>query len=579
MLEAALELAGASFRVFPCHYPLNGGCSCGKACSSIAKHPACQHGCLDATSDPATIRTMWDGRPYNIGISTDGLLVVDIDPRNGGAEHWQELREEMGLGILETLTARTGGGGTHYFFLPPNGGLKVPPQLAPGVDLKAVGGYVVGAPSVHSSGARYEWVNAEAPIDAAPAALLQLIERAARPKATSAGPAEGKIGKGGRNNHLTSLAGSMRKRGMAAEAIEAALIKEYELHCEHEPPMAEAELRAIAASVGRYKPDRDPAPGGQEKPQPVESSALLTMELPKAELAVDPIITGPGLWLINGSQKVGKTILGMQMSLSLQAPAPLLDWFKVIGQRNALFIEQDDPSGLAALKPILMQTTIPRRAGGWFGLGNTQFIIETALVDYLESEIREKQLGVIVLDSYTALRPSHSSGGDLVKLEAYDLGLLDALAKRTGCLIFLLHHPSKGSAMLDWSDKAAGSYAMGACTEGQIFISRYIELPIDAGERLIQIRGRHIHGTELVVRFNESSLSFDFVLEGQAAPIYPLIRELQMAFGAGTFGPKSLQMELGWARRTAHRHLERLVASRVVHKLAHGEYQLEVKTP
>ena len=63
------------------------------------------------------------------------------------------------------------------------------------------------------------------------------------------------------------------------------------------------------------------------------------MELPKSEIAVDPIITAPGLWLINGSQKVGKTILGMQISLSFVARAALLGWFPIVRQRNALFIE------------------------------------------------------------------------------------------------------------------------------------------------------------------------------------------------------------------------------------------------
>jgi len=207
------------------------------------------------------------------------------------------------------------------------------------------------------------------------------------------------------------------------------------------------------------------------------------------------------------------------------------------------------------------------------------FIIEPGFIEHLEQKVKEASLGVIVLDSYTALRPSHSSGGDLVKDEAYDLGLLDALAKRTNCVIFLLHHPSKGSAMLDWSNKAAGSFVMGACSEGQIFISRYNDLPIDAPERLMQIRGRHIPGTELVIRFNLSTLGYDFVLEGQAAPIYPLIAQLQAAFGAATFSPKLLTMELGWPRRSAQRHLARLLAGGVIRKLGFGEYQLEIKKP
>src|SRR5262245_30141034 len=62
----------------------------------------------------------------------------------------------------------------------------------------------------------------------------------------------GPITEGGRNSTLTSLAGTMRRRGMGGEAIEAALLAENESRCT--PPLADQEVRAIAASVGRYLP-------------------------------------------------------------------------------------------------------------------------------------------------------------------------------------------------------------------------------------------------------------------------------------------------------------------------------------
>ena len=44
----------------------------------------------------------------------------------------------------------------------------------------------------------------------------------------------------------------MRHRGMGAESIEVALLVENEKCCE--PPLAEAEVKRIAASVSRYEP-------------------------------------------------------------------------------------------------------------------------------------------------------------------------------------------------------------------------------------------------------------------------------------------------------------------------------------
>jgi hypothetical protein len=68
----------------------------------------------------------------------------------------------------------------------------------------------------------------------------------------SAAPADGAIPVGRRNAHLTSLAGSMRRRGMSEAALAAALAAENVGRCD--PPLADNEVRAIARSVGRYAP-------------------------------------------------------------------------------------------------------------------------------------------------------------------------------------------------------------------------------------------------------------------------------------------------------------------------------------
>lgn len=61
---------------------------------------------------------------------------------------------------------------------------------------------------------------------------------------------DGRIPETGRNNTLTSLAGSMRRRGMSEAAIEAALQAENESKCD--PPLDKSEVSAIATSIMRY---------------------------------------------------------------------------------------------------------------------------------------------------------------------------------------------------------------------------------------------------------------------------------------------------------------------------------------
>src|SRR5439155_2359442 len=69
---------------------------------------------------------------------------------------------------------------------------------------------------------------------------------------SSAADGEAMILEGGRNAALTSLGGSMRRRGMTPQAIEAALLTENAARCK--PPLPEGEVREIATSVARYEP-------------------------------------------------------------------------------------------------------------------------------------------------------------------------------------------------------------------------------------------------------------------------------------------------------------------------------------
>lgn len=66
---------------------------------------------------------------------------------------------------------------------------------------------------------------------------------------------DGDIPSGQRNNALTSLAGTMRNRGMGEEAILAALLVENAKRCN--PPLDESDVHTIAASVARYAPGAD----------------------------------------------------------------------------------------------------------------------------------------------------------------------------------------------------------------------------------------------------------------------------------------------------------------------------------
>ncbi len=99
------------------------------------------HGVKDATDDPAII-TEWGicWPDANIGIATgsaSGVIVLDVDPRNGGNE---SLSAIVNL-IPPTLTAITGGGGRHLYFKYCPGLKNSSSNLGAGLDIKTDGGY------------------------------------------------------------------------------------------------------------------------------------------------------------------------------------------------------------------------------------------------------------------------------------------------------------------------------------------------------------------------------------------------------------------------------------------------------
>jgi hypothetical protein len=136
-------------------------------------------GFLDASHDHAVIRDWWRREPKaNIGLRTGGgHFVLDLD--DAAAVSWFANSCGRHGCTPRTLTARTSRG-FHVFFacsaeVPNSAG-----RVAPGVDVRGTGGYVVGAGSVHPSGFVYS-IARDLPIAEAPQWLVDLAMPDERP--------------------------------------------------------------------------------------------------------------------------------------------------------------------------------------------------------------------------------------------------------------------------------------------------------------------------------------------------------------------------------------------------------------
>ena len=181
LLEVVLWYAAHGLAVHPLHSVVDGACTCGRAnCASPGKHPRLADWPNKATSDPETIRGWWAENPdANVGCvpSRSGLIVIDVDPRNGGTDTWRELMAEHGAVIEDTVICETGGGGLHLYYRV-NGHSVSKGELGAGVEVKNRAN-VVMPPSVHPSGNTYGWALGSGPhereIADLPAALAELL--------------------------------------------------------------------------------------------------------------------------------------------------------------------------------------------------------------------------------------------------------------------------------------------------------------------------------------------------------------------------------------------------------------------
>jgi putative DNA primase/helicase len=275
-IAAAQSLAALGLPVFPLHsLDAAGRCSCGTNCGRNAgKHPRTPNGLLDATVDACRIRNWWRTWPEaNVAVATGGaagVWVLDVDPDKGGLESLEHLAAAHGK-LRQTWCVETGGKGLHIWFARGDTVLRNSVGgIAPGLDVRADGGYAIVPPSRHRSGLTYRWPREWHPtrvkLAPAPSWLVDLACQASAPTMIppSRSPIEGGVGRnhshslpaaipeGQRNATLASLAGSMRHRGFGEAAIQAALLAENAERCS--PPLPETEVARIARSITRYAP-------------------------------------------------------------------------------------------------------------------------------------------------------------------------------------------------------------------------------------------------------------------------------------------------------------------------------------
>ena len=246
--KAAIAYATRGFAVFPMRATRKG-----------ASHPSWlprrhQRSCADQ-------HAWWCENPsYNVAVATGPIskvFVLDVDGLDAEAS-LRKLEDQHGAlpETVESITPR----GRHLFFKCENGAIRNSAgAVAPGIDIRGDGGYVVLPPSIHPSGRSYVWsVDSADHFAEAPAWLTNLLgggnngscRRQAKSPEHWHHIITNTIRNGARNSTLTSICGKLLHAGLT----ELAFL--YDVMCcinvaRCEEPLSEREVHTIVASVAR----------------------------------------------------------------------------------------------------------------------------------------------------------------------------------------------------------------------------------------------------------------------------------------------------------------------------------------
>lgn len=472
--DAALRYAELGYRVFPC--------------APGDSRPLTDHGFLDATTEVEQIERWWEQHPTaNVAIAAAGLLVVDLDPVEGNAANsWLKDDPDKQLDLAAAPTALTPRGGRHHVFRKPAGkGWRcTASRLAPKVDTRTDGGYIVVPPSRRPDGA-YSWVpglELDGPPDRLPeppAWLVALLDALVQETPTlahvAAGGAEAnKILDGQRNATLARLAGAMRRVGMTRLEILAALRQVNDDRCL--PPLGMAEVEQIASSIARYEPDQiatamaeghwDQLMQAQAPPLvPVSLADLMTCYPDLRRPVIHGLLRRGETMNVISAPKIGKSWLVTDLALAVATGRPWLDTFttepgdvliidnELHGETSANRIPKVAAARQIDLGDVGGRVFVQNLRGHWqdiFSLGPYFRALEPG------------RFRVIVLDAMYRFMPKEMDENDNGTM-ANVYNAIDRYADLLGCCFVLIHHTSKGNQ----SGKAITDVGAGAGSQSR----------------------------------------------------------------------------------------------------------------
>jgi len=307
----------------------------------------------------------------------------------------------------------------------------------------------------------------------------------------------------------------------------------------------------------------------QSSPYQIYSAnQLIAAQFAPPEFIVPDLIT-PGLNILAGKPKMGKSLLSMNIAAALMDGADTLGTIET-DPRGVLYLALEDT-------PQRMKTKFETILNGYEANDRVHFAFQWTRMDanfFLDLEAFLKdypETKLVIIDTYTKVRGKKRLGSTLYEKDYNEAALLKSFADEHKIAILLIHHLRKSESK-DILDMITGSVGLTGAADTILVLTR----GRGEGDAILYVTGRDIEETALGLKFNKQTLTWE--ISGSAAEqkmsterleIYELLSKSDNALKLSEIADA-----LGKKKPVTHKHLAALIADGLVEQPRYGLYQV-----
>lgn len=297
------------------------------------------------------------------------------------------------------------------------------------------------------------------------------------------------------------------------------------------------------------------------------ASELAERELEEVRFVV-PGLLAPGLTVLAGNPKVGKSLLALDLAYSVASGGTFLG--HEVNQGEVLFVAMED-----SLQRLQLRLAV--RHGDGSALPPMRFVLPRMLsIDQLIAIVEAwasatPSASMVIVDTYGRVSSAKGRGESDYAYVHRTLGRLQRVALDQKICVVLVHHNRKAQVEAgDQYDKVHGSMAITGVADTNIIIER----DRNQSTTVLSVTGRDVHEREFTYRFDtDTGRGIARRRSRLSGLTVDQIQVLRVIHGGATT-PKEIADATGKSTTNVQNFLTRLVQEGVLEKSKHGVYDV-----